>query len=85
MGPSVGFVRGYFSLIALIGLVVLAFGTANELIGLGVSDDGYPVLVRQGQRLAGGSGDYADFALQFGIVTIASAAFSAALAPFDRN
>jgi hypothetical protein len=85
MGPSVGFVRGYFSLFALAGLLALTFGTANELIGLGVPDDGYPLLVRQGPRLAAGSGEYGDFALQVGIATIAAVALVTALAPFDRN
>lgn len=85
MGPSVGFVRGYFSFLALAGLLALAFGTANELIGLGVPDDRYPLLVRQGPLLAAGSGEYADFALQVGIATTAVAVLSAALAPFDRN
>lgn len=76
MGPSVGFVRGWLALWALVGTVGLLLGAANELLDLGLFTGGYPVL--------GGSGDFAAFALQVAVAVIALLAVSLLLAWFER-
>lgn len=43
MGPSIGFVRSYLSIGSLIVLGVLLAGLANEVLGLGWWENGYPI------------------------------------------
>jgi hypothetical protein len=76
MGPSVGFVRGWLSLWALVGVVGLALGGVNELLGLGLFPSGYPVL--------GGDDGYGGFALQVAIAVVALIGLSILLERFER-
>lgn len=76
MGPSVGFVRGYFALWAFAAITVIALGGINELFGLGLFAAGYPAL--------GGRAGYGEFALQAGVVAAVALALSVGLQWWDR-
>jgi hypothetical protein len=76
VGPSVGFVRGWLFLWALVGVVGMALGGVNELLDLGLFSNGYPAL-------AGGDG-YGGFALQVSIVVVALVGLSVLLERFER-
>lgn len=75
MGPSVGFVRGYFTLWAFAAITVIAVGGINELLGLGLFGAGYPAL--------GGRAGYGEFALQAAVVAAVALALSVGLHWWD--
>lgn len=78
MGYSIGFVRSWLALWALVALVGLALGGVNELLGLGLFTGGYPVLGTTGTG-------YGSFALQASIVFAVAAALSALVALLERR
>lgn len=83
MGYSIGFLRGVLTLVTLSAGVGLLLGGANELLGLGLFEGGYPgVAARRG---AGSEGVGFDaFALQMGIVIAVSVAGNLLLERLDR-
>ncbi|MGI8727163.1 MAG: hypothetical protein ACR2K6_05720 [Solirubrobacterales bacterium] len=81
MGYSVGFVRGFLSLGAMVAAIALIGAAANELFDLGWAEDGYPGI---GADRARGVG-FASFALQVAILLLASGGLSVYLERYERS
>ena len=74
MGYSTGFLRSILALTALVALIGLCIGAANEIFGLGLFASGYPA------PLGGGEGvEFGSYAIQLGIVAVISTVASLAL------
>jgi hypothetical protein len=73
MGYSTGFLRSILALTALVALIGLCIGAANEIFGLGLFASGYPA------PLGGEGAEFGSYAIQLGIVAVTSTVASLAL------
>jgi hypothetical protein len=69
----------FCAFVFVVGLLSLILGGANELFDLGIWEDDYPVVGERNDTVESVSGDFGEFALQFGLLTVVAGILGTAL------